>query len=314
MASSRGGRAHRVVGGQGLGVEHVDARAGDTALVQGGEQGVLVDDRGARGVDQVGGGLEEREFGGAEQAAGAVAEDQVDRDEVAARQQLLLGGRELDAHLVGVLLGEVVAPGADVHAEGEAHVGDPAADLAEAEQAEPAAVQIRAHRLLPGPAGAQGVVLLDDAAGQAQEQGPGQFDGRGRDARRAAHGDAVRLGGGVVDDAVAHPGGDEQLQPGQAGEQGGGEGDAFAQGDDDVEAVEGRGEFVVRTEVIAEGDGLDPVGHRRPVGEFGRHLLEVVEHGAAQHGGSLLRCVRSCVCPVRSVMIPHGRGAGFPDT
>lgn len=78
----------------------------------------------------------------------------------------------------------------------------------------------------------------------------------------AAHRDAVAFGGGVVDDGVAHAGGDEKLQSGQAVEQGRREGDPFAQGDDDVEVGEPGGEFVLLTEMVAEDDGLHPVQDR----------------------------------------------------
>ena len=48
-----GARAQRVVGRQRLGVEDVERGAGDRAAPQGGEQRRLVDDRPARGVDEV---------------------------------------------------------------------------------------------------------------------------------------------------------------------------------------------------------------------------------------------------------------------
>lgn len=143
----------------------------------------------------------------------------MDGDEVGGAEQVLLGGGEFDTDLVGALPGEVLAPATHPHAEGEPDLRHPAADLPEAQQAEPAAVQVGSHRLLPGAALPQRVALLDDAAGQAQQQGPGQFDGWRRRGGRTAHGDAVRLGGGVVDDAVAHAGGDDQFQPGQSGDQ-----------------------------------------------------------------------------------------------
>lgn len=124
------------------------------------------------------------------------------------------------------------------------------------------AVQIGTDRPLPGAVLAQGPALLDDPPGEAEQQGPGQLDGRGGGTRRTAHGDAVLLGGGVVDDAVAHTGGDDQPQPGQAGDQRAGESDAFAQGDHDVDVGEGRGERVLVGEVAVEGDDVDLVGQR----------------------------------------------------
>lgn len=79
--------------------------------------------------------------------------------------------------LGGALLGEVGAPGGGLHAEGGADPGDLGADPAEADHAEAAPVQIGADGGLPGAAGAQGGVLGDQVAGEAEDEGPGQLDG-----------------------------------------------------------------------------------------------------------------------------------------
>lgn len=208
-----------MAGGQRLDVEDVHTGARDTALVQRGEQGVLVDDRRTRGVDQIRRRLQQGELGRAEQPPGAVAEREMHGDEVAVGQQLLLGSGQMDAHLVGVLLGEVLAPRGDPHPEGQPDLGHPAADLAEPQQAEAAPVQIGADRALPRTAGPQRLALLDDPARQPQQQRPRQLDRWGRGTGRTADRDAVRLGGGVVDDRVAHTGRDQQLQPGEPGEE-----------------------------------------------------------------------------------------------
>ena len=67
---------------QRLDVEHVEAGAGDLLSLQRGDQRRLVDDRAARGVDEIGRRLHQREFGGADQPARAVAEHDMDGDEV----------------------------------------------------------------------------------------------------------------------------------------------------------------------------------------------------------------------------------------
>lgn len=123
-------------------------------------------------------------------------------------------------------------------------------------------MQVGADGGLPGPLLAEGIALLDDPAGQAQQQRPGQLDGRGRRTRRTADGDTVRLRGRVVDDGIAHAGGDEQLEPGQAGDQGRREGDPLAQGDHDVGVGEGVGQGVLVGEVVGVGDDVDPVRER----------------------------------------------------
>ncbi|MGC0375774.1 hypothetical protein RKD28_003290 [Streptomyces sp. SAI-229] len=185
-------------------------------------------------------------------------------------------------HLVRALLGEVRAPRRDLHAEGKAHSRHPAADPAQSEQAEAAAAQIRADRRLPRTARAQRVVLRDDAAGQSEQQRPGQLHRRGGGALGAADRDAVAFGGGVVDDRVAHAGRDEQPQPGEPVEQGGGKRDAFPQRHRDVEVREHRGQFVLRGEVLGEGGHLHAVVEGAPVGDRGGDVLEVVEHGTAK--------------------------------
>lgn len=106
--------------------------------------------------------------------------------------------------------GEVLAPGRHVHAEGLADPGDPATDLAQAEQPERTAVQIGAEGALPGAAAAHGGALGDDAAGEAEDQRPGQFDGRLGVAGRTADGDTVPRGGFQVDGGIAHSGGDQE--------------------------------------------------------------------------------------------------------
>ena len=76
-----------------------------------------------------------------------------------------------DADLGGALVGEVLAPGDDVHAEGLPDAGDLAAQPAEADDAEPGAGEVGADGLLPA-AGADGGVLLRDVPGGARGSAP----------------------------------------------------------------------------------------------------------------------------------------------
>ncbi len=85
------------------------------------------------------------ELGGADEPPGALAQGQVYGDEVGGLQQLFPGRGERGADLLRPLLREVLAPGHHLHAEGPAHLGDPAADLAQPQQAERAAVQVGAQ-------------------------------------------------------------------------------------------------------------------------------------------------------------------------
>ena len=60
---------------------------GDSPLGEHREQGGLVDNRRARGIDEVGGRFHQREILRPDQAARAVAEHEMDRDEVRLRNR-----------------------------------------------------------------------------------------------------------------------------------------------------------------------------------------------------------------------------------
>ena len=90
--------------------------AGDLLLLQGLQQRGFVDDRPARGVDEIAGRLHAREIGGADQAARALAQHHMDGDDVGGREQFFLAGIA-DADLLASLRRQVRAPGDHVHAE-----------------------------------------------------------------------------------------------------------------------------------------------------------------------------------------------------
>src|SRR5665213_3598355 len=75
---------------QRLDVKHVEAGAGDLLLVERVEQRLLVDDRAARGVDQIGGLLHQPEFFRGDEPARAVAELKMDRHDVGVAEQVVL--------------------------------------------------------------------------------------------------------------------------------------------------------------------------------------------------------------------------------
>jgi hypothetical protein len=80
--------------------------------------------------------LEQREFAGSQEAARAVAEGEVNRDEVAGREHVGKGRCQGRARFVGALRCEVLAPGGDLHTEGQADSRHFAADLAETQDAQ----------------------------------------------------------------------------------------------------------------------------------------------------------------------------------
>ena len=125
--------------------------------------------------------LHQGEVVGGDQAAGPLGQQQVDGDDVRGGEQLVPLD-PADADLGGPLVGEVLAPGDDVHAEGETDAGDLAALAAEADDAEPGAGEVGADRLLPA-AGADGGVLLRDVPGGGEDQPPGELGGAVRQDR-----------------------------------------------------------------------------------------------------------------------------------
>ena len=108
-------------------------------------------DRSARGVDQIGAGFHQREFAGGDQAAGPIAEHDMDREDVGEAEQIVLLDAPHTDRRSG-FLGEVLTPRDHRHARTLRIGGHALADAAESEQAERATRQDRAHRGLPPPA------------------------------------------------------------------------------------------------------------------------------------------------------------------
>src|SRR5262245_66647828 len=118
----------------------------------------------ARGSDEIGVRLHQRELPRAYHAARAFVERAVDRHEVGAPQQLV--ERHLDRTARGDrLLVETRIAGDDLHAEeAPAELGDAAADIADADDADGAPLDVIAHEdaAVMHRAAPQGVVGLDD--------------------------------------------------------------------------------------------------------------------------------------------------------
>ncbi len=118
-----------------LSLEHVERRTGDLSGAQGIDQGGLVDERAAPGVDEQGRRLHPPQRGGVDQMAAALVERRVQRHDVGGLEQLV----ELDEGGPGVGLSRSIAMAVVVaHVHGEAG-GSPShrpADLPEADDAE----------------------------------------------------------------------------------------------------------------------------------------------------------------------------------
>src|SRR5260370_33965019 len=93
----------------------------------------------------------------------------MNRDEIGAAEQLVLVDAG-SAGLARLVLGEVLAPGDQLHAERTADRGGTRAQPAEADDAERLAEQIDADRLLPPRARLQPCVLVADLSRQFEQQ------------------------------------------------------------------------------------------------------------------------------------------------
>ena len=168
---------NKQIAGAGLDVFDVEAGAGDLLFVERVEQRLFLDDRPARGVDHVGSLLHQAEFFGGDEAAGAVAELKMHRDDVGVAEQVVLGD-VFGADLLASLRRQILAPGDHLHAERLADTGGPRAELAEPEHAECLAFDVHAERVLPRHAGFHPRVLPADPAGQFEDQAEGDAGGR----------------------------------------------------------------------------------------------------------------------------------------
>src|SRR3954469_12486376 len=270
-----------VVRRQRLLVVDVDAGPGDPVVPEHVDERGLLDDRPATGVHEDCGVLHQGEVVCADEAAGPPGPQQVDGHDVRGGEQLVLLDAT-DADLGGALVGEVLAPGDDVHAEGDADAGDLGTEPAESDDAESPAREVAADGLLPAT-DAHGGVLLRDVAEGREDEAPGELGGGGRLRAGAADGDAQLGGGFDVDRLVPHAGGDEQLEVGQPFEDLAPEGGALAHRDDDVEDLEAGHEGVRVGDVVVELDHLDLLRDLRPVAVVGGDALVVVQDGDAMH-------------------------------
>jgi len=206
-------RTQRVVGRQRLGVEDVETGAGDALRPQCVDERRLVDDRTARGVDQQRCWPHERELVCADQPARALAEHQVDGQNVSATEQFVFGdvGR---AGLVGGVRCQVCAPRDDVHAERLADACHARADPAQTQHTQHGTAQLQADRRLPAT-GAHRTTLVDDPAARGKDQRPCQFDGRLHVTAGRADVNAVVFGSRHVDRRIERPGRGDHLEPRQ---------------------------------------------------------------------------------------------------
>ena len=120
-------------------------------------------------------------------------------------------------------------------------------------------------------------------ADQRENQPPGQLGRRIAERRGAAHQDAQLFRGGDVDGQVAHPAGEQQLQPGQLLELGSWERRPLAHGADDLEPGQTARDLVLVRQMGIEDLDRDIVRQNRPIGHAQRAALIVVDDRATLH-------------------------------
>jgi D-serine deaminase-like pyridoxal phosphate-dependent protein len=286
-----------------LDVEHVEPGAGNRVAAESLDERGFVDQRPARGVDQVGGRPHQGEFVRAHDAARSVAELEVHRNDVGRREQLMLVD-ESHANLGSTLGLKVLAPGDDVHPEREPDLRDLGTELPEPDNAEPGARELEADSALP-TALANPAVFDADLPGEGKHQAPRQFRRRAAQTRRSSHLDPELVACIEVDRGVGHASGDEQLQVGRLREHGAREGRALAHRNDDL-GVEQRGDEIRVAQMPGAYVEIEPeVGEVAPGTEFAGDVLVVVEnkHSFA-HGSILVSPATGRVAGPYSVTVP----------
>ena len=169
------GRQH--VADRRLFAEDVDGGPGDHAALDRLVQRLLVHERPARGIHEVGARLHARELRAADQAARLLVQRRVQRHEVGLLQQRLERD-QLDADRGRALVGDERVVGDHAHLEGARTLRHPRADAPEADDAERVPGQLDALQLAALPAAlAQRGVPLRHVAGDGEQQREGVLDG-----------------------------------------------------------------------------------------------------------------------------------------
>lgn len=195
----------RMIRVEGLRIGGVQPGAEQAARVERFQQGAVVDQPAAGGVDEHCARFHEGEGGGAEQPVVLGIGRYMHRQRVAAGQQLLEGRGPLYGRREGVVV-QVGVIGQRFHTQPPACCGHPPGDPPVAGQAQRLAVQL--HGLVPLVVVAAGVAepvpRLDDALGGGEQERQGVLGGRdGGGAGGVADGYPAPVGGVDVDVVVA---------------------------------------------------------------------------------------------------------------
>ena len=261
------------------------------------DERLLIDNRPTRRIDQPRGRLHVSKVRGGHETPRAMAQEQMDGQNIGLPEQLVLGDpRGTDRGSTAWL--QVLAPGDDVHAKRQSNARDLAADVAQAQHAEDSSREFLADRRLP-PTGANRVGFLHEVTVAGKDQCPGQFDGGSCAIAGVGHADAALLRGRHVNRGVARAGGGNQLEAGQALDDRARQRCALSHHANHVKGLESFHDPIVTRHMIGEYGDVGAARHRRPIRRAERNVLVVVEDGdleaCGRHHDAII--VRLIGCP-----------------
>ena len=179
-----------------FGLEHVQRRAGDMAIVQGSFQSMFINESAAGAVDDahallgLGNGI------GRQDVLGLRRHGHMQGDEIGPRQQVVQF-HLLDAQVVGAFLRQERVVRDDSHLQALGAVGDDAADIAGADQPQHLAGDFHAHEAVLFPLAGLGARIGGrQLARQRQHQRDGMLGGGDGIAEGRVHHDHAGAGGG----------------------------------------------------------------------------------------------------------------------
>ena len=180
----------------GLGLEHVQCRAGDMAIVQCSFQGMFVNQAATGAVDDAHALLGPGDGVGRQDVLGFRRHGHMQGDEIGPRQQVVQL-HLLDAQVIGAFLAEEGIIRHHAHLQALGAVGDDAADIAGADQPQHLAGDFHAHEAVLFPlAGLGAGIGRGQFARQRQHQRDGMFGGGDGIAEGRVHHDHAGAGGG----------------------------------------------------------------------------------------------------------------------
>src|SRR5262249_18752330 len=150
--------------------EDVETRTGDPSLAERLDESALIDDGSPRRIHEIRGRLHQPQLPLPERVARAVAQEEVDGDEVRSLEELILRDQGR-AGLLRPLPRRVGAPREPLHPERSSISGPLDAELSQADDPGGRPLEVPPERVLPAAPPHRGV-LLRDRSSESQDQTP----------------------------------------------------------------------------------------------------------------------------------------------